>query len=119
MKSGWKKPGLLAIEIKNASGSVHNFTLKDPRGNVLKNRDISPGGTVIVNVELPDPGVYKFYCNKHFHTDPGDEGTYRRRAPDLEIAVLAARVEGLDLSPSTCTPCVLTFLKLGRIVLSG
>ena len=37
-----EKPGLLAIEIKNASGSAHNFTLKDPRGNVLKNRDINP-----------------------------------------------------------------------------
>jgi plastocyanin len=69
-----EKPGLLAIEIKNASASVHNFTLKDPRGNVLKNRDISSGGTVIVNIELPDPGVYEFYCNKHFHTTLGMKG---------------------------------------------
>jgi plastocyanin len=69
-----EKTGLLAIEIKNGSASVHNFTLKDPRGKVLKNRDISPGGSVIVNVELPDPGVYKFYCDKHFHSTLGMKG---------------------------------------------
>jgi plastocyanin len=69
-----EKTGLLAIEMKNVSGSVHNFTLKNPRGNVLKNRDISPGGTVIVNVELPDPGVYEFYCGKHFHSTLGMKG---------------------------------------------
>jgi plastocyanin len=69
-----EKPGLLAIEMKNVSGSVQNFTLKDPRGNVLKNRDISPGGAVIVNVELHDPGVYQFYCNKYFHSAMGMKG---------------------------------------------
>ncbi|MGA2226897.1 MAG: cupredoxin domain-containing protein [Syntrophobacteraceae bacterium] len=69
-----EKTGLLAIEIKNGSGSVHNFTLKDPRGKVLKNKDISPGGSVILNVELPDPGVYKFYCGKHFHSTLGMNG---------------------------------------------
>ena len=69
-----EKTGLLAIEIKNAAGSVHNFTLKDPRGKVLKNRDISPGGSVILNVELPDPGVYEFYCDKHFHSTLGMKG---------------------------------------------
>ena len=69
-----EKPGLLAIEIKNASGSEQNFTLKDPHGNVLTNKNISSGGTVIVNVELPGPAVYEFYCNKTFHSTLGMKG---------------------------------------------
>ena len=69
-----EKPGLLAIEIKNVSGSEHNFTLKDPRGNVLMSKNISSGGSVIVNVELPAPAVYKFYCNKTLHSTFGMQG---------------------------------------------
>jgi len=69
-----EKPGLLAVEIRNVSGSQHNFTLKDPRGKVLKTVDIRPAGSVIINVELSDPGVYRFYCNKTFHTFLGMKG---------------------------------------------
>ncbi len=69
-----KKPGLLAIEVRNVSHSAHNFTLKDLRGKILKNVDPHPGGSVIVNVELPEPGVYKFYCNKTFHSALGMHG---------------------------------------------
>ncbi|MGA2401872.1 MAG: cupredoxin domain-containing protein [Syntrophobacteraceae bacterium] len=68
------KPGLLAVEIKNVSGSEHNFTLKDPRGKILKSIDIRPRGSVIINVELPDPGVYEFYCRKTFHASYGMKG---------------------------------------------
>jgi plastocyanin len=69
-----EKPGLLAIELKNVSGSKHNFTLKDPRRKILKSADIQPGGSIIVNVELPEPGAYKFHCNKTFHTTLGMSG---------------------------------------------
>jgi plastocyanin len=68
------KPGLLAIEVRNVSGSEHNFTLKDTRGKVLKSMDIRPAGSIIINVELPDPGVYRFYCNKSFHASLGMKG---------------------------------------------
>ncbi|MGO9019454.1 MAG: cupredoxin domain-containing protein [Syntrophobacteraceae bacterium] len=69
-----QKPGLVAIEVKNVSHSVHNFTLKDLRGKILKSVDPHPGGSVIFNVELPEPGVYKFYCNKTFHSTLGMRG---------------------------------------------
>ncbi|SPF33778.1 exported hypothetical protein [Syntrophobacter sp. SbD1] len=69
-----EKPGLLAIEIKNVSGTKHNFTLKDLRGKILKATDLQPGGSVIVNVELPEPGVYNFFCNKTFHSTLGMNG---------------------------------------------
>ena len=67
-------PGLLAVELRNISGSQQNFTLKDPRGKVLKSVDIHPSTSVIMNLELPDQGVYKFYCNKTFHATLGMKG---------------------------------------------
>jgi plastocyanin len=36
--------------------------------------DIRPAGSIIINVELPDPGVYRFYCNKSFHASLGMKG---------------------------------------------
>ena len=69
-----EKPGLLAIEVKNVSGSEQNFTLKDLRGKILKSVELHPGGSVIVNVELPEPGVYTFYCDKTFHSTLGMHG---------------------------------------------
>lgn len=68
------KPGLLAIEIKNVSGSAHNFTLEDLHGKILKNVDLKPKGSMIVNVELTEPGVYKFHCNKLLHSSMGMNG---------------------------------------------
>jgi plastocyanin len=69
-----EKTGLLAVEIRNVSGSQQNFTLKDPRGKTLKTVDIRPAGSVIVNIELPDPGGYRFSCNKGFHSLLGMKG---------------------------------------------
>ena len=69
-----EKPGMLAIEVKNASGSEHNFTIKDLGGNILKSVDLRPGGSDIVDVQLPAPGVYKFYCDKTFHSTLGMNG---------------------------------------------
>jgi plastocyanin len=69
-----EKPGLLAIEIKNVSRSEHNFTLKDPGGKKLKSVVLHRGVSVIVNVELPQPGVYDFYCDKTFHSTLGMNG---------------------------------------------
>lgn len=69
-----EKPGLLAVEVKNVSGSEHNLTLKDPRGKILKTVDLHPRLSVIFNVELLEPGVYKFYCDKSFHSSYGMKG---------------------------------------------
>jgi plastocyanin len=67
------KPGTLALEIKNVSGTEHNFTLKDSQGKILKNLNIRPKETAISNVDL-GPGTYEFYCDKRFHTTLGMKG---------------------------------------------
>jgi plastocyanin len=68
------KPGLLAVQIHNVSGSVRNFTLEDPRGKVLRSVDVDPAGSMIMNVELPRPGVYGFYARKTLHAPLGMKG---------------------------------------------
>jgi plastocyanin len=68
------KPGLLAIEIRNVSGSEHNLTVKDARGKVVKDVNIRPHGTVITNIDFSESGTYDFFCNKMFHTTLGMKG---------------------------------------------
>ena len=69
-----EKPGPLTIQIKNVSGSGHNFTLSDPSGRTLKSVDLKPGQTVNADVQLSAPGVYKFHCDKAFHSSFGMTG---------------------------------------------
>lgn len=68
------KPGPLAIQIRNVSGSRHNFTLKDPKGKTLTSVDLPPRQNVKATVELFEPGVYPFYCDKTFHSALGMNG---------------------------------------------
>ena len=68
------KPGMLAIQIRNISGLAHNFTLKDPRGKILTSVDLVPGDNIKASVELSEPGVYPFYCDKTFHSTFGMNG---------------------------------------------
>jgi len=66
-------PGILALEIRNVSGSEHNFTLVNSRGEIVKNLNIRPKETAISNVDL-EPGTYRFYCDKRFHASLGMKG---------------------------------------------
>jgi plastocyanin len=67
------KPGTLVLEIKNVSGSEHNFTLKNSRGEILKSLNIRAKATAISNVDL-EPGTYQFNCDKKFHAKLGMKG---------------------------------------------
>ncbi|MCE5335765.1 MAG: hypothetical protein LLG06_14375 [Desulfobacteraceae bacterium] len=69
-----EKPGLLAVEIANRSGSSNNFTLKDPGGKVIKSVDVPAHGTVISNIELEHAGTYTFYSNKMLRASLGAKG---------------------------------------------
>lgn len=68
------KKGTLKLNVKNTSSATHNITIKNPRGEVIKSVDIPVGETVPVTVDLPEAGVYEFYCNKPFHAAMGMKG---------------------------------------------
>ena len=61
------KPGQkLTIELKNASGTEHNFTQGSTR------KDVEGGQTVTVQVTFPASGVISFFCE--YHRDMGMAG---------------------------------------------
>ena len=64
----------LTFNIKNISGTLHNFTLKDPNGVIIQNIDIPPEQSVQVKIAFPQSGSYTFYCNKTGHTGLGMKG---------------------------------------------
>jgi plastocyanin len=69
----------LVLRIQNASGSVHNFTITDPGGRVLRSVDLEPRQAQQVEVALRDPGVYPFYCAKTLHPSLGMKGRIEAR----------------------------------------
>lgn len=68
-------PGeVLTVQIENVSGTDHNFTLKDPAGKILHEIELPEKSTREVRIELPEEGIYPFYCDKPFHSTLGMEG---------------------------------------------
>lgn len=66
---------ILIINIENVSSTDHNFSLKDPRGNVMVSVDVPGKETVEVKVTLKEPGTYDFFCHKPLHPTLGMKGT--------------------------------------------
>ncbi len=64
----------ITLRITNVSGSAHDFTLKNPQGQVIKKVDLPANRTVEFRVSLPDVGEYDFYCDKPFHSSFGMRG---------------------------------------------
>ncbi len=64
----------LTFHIQNVSGTTHNFTLKSPDGKTMQSADIPAKQTVEVRVTFPQPGTYKFDCNKPGHSGLGMKG---------------------------------------------
>lgn len=64
----------LSLEIRNTASGAHNFTLKDPKGQILKSYDLPPNQKITVRVSLREPGVYEFFCDKPFHSTMGMKG---------------------------------------------
>ena len=65
---------VILLKIENTSGSSHNFTIKDPQGNVLQSTVLPAGKTTDVEIMLPKKGMYDFYCDKPFHSAFGMKG---------------------------------------------
>jgi plastocyanin len=62
------------LDITNVSDSEHNFTITDPRKQILQSIELPPHKTTSVTVSLPEKGTYDFYCNKPFHPTMGMKG---------------------------------------------
>jgi uncharacterized cupredoxin-like copper-binding protein len=70
-------PGTLPLHIKNVSSMEHNFTLKNPEGEIIKSVNLPEGETVTVEIDLPRPGTYPFYCDRPFHASLGMKGVVK------------------------------------------
>lgn len=69
------------LELTNTDGiTPHNFTLKDAAATLDLDIDVAAGKTQVVELIVPVPGTYTFYCDKKLlfmksHRDHGMEGT--------------------------------------------
>jgi plastocyanin len=68
------EPGRLLLRINNVSSAEHNFTLKNPEGEIIKSVNLPEAKTVTTEIDLPRSGTYPFYCDKPFHSSLGMKG---------------------------------------------
>lgn len=68
------KPGPVTLAVENISDYEHNFTIKNPKGQVLKSVDLPPKKKTTVTFDLPEPGKYEFYCDIDGHARLGMKG---------------------------------------------
>ena len=64
----------VVIKIANISDAGHDFTIKDPQGQIVQSVDLPSKKTVEVRVTLSEPGEYSFYCDKPLHSSFGMKG---------------------------------------------
>ncbi len=64
----------VVFTIRNISDIDHNFTIKDPGGEVLNSVNLRAGKTEHVTISFSRAGVYNFYCTLPLHTELGMKG---------------------------------------------
>ncbi|MDA8157497.1 MAG: cupredoxin domain-containing protein [Actinomycetota bacterium] len=64
----------VTFRIENTSDTLHDFTLKDPGGKIIRDVDLPAGKTVVVPVAFEKTGIYTFYCDRPFHKQLGMKG---------------------------------------------
>ncbi len=62
------------FRLTNTADTLHNFTLIDPRKNVILKKDLIPNESITFTIEPLSPGNYLFYCNRFLHRHKGMEG---------------------------------------------
>ncbi len=65
---------IVVLTIRNISDIDHNFTIKDPGGEVLKSVYLHAGKTEHITISFPRNGTYAFYCALPLHTEMGMKG---------------------------------------------
>ena len=64
----------ITINITNISDAGHDFTIKDPQGQIIKRMDLPSKQSVKITIKLSEAGEYDFYCDKPFHSSFGMKG---------------------------------------------
>ena len=67
--------GGIVIQVENVSDTEHNLTVKDINGGKMESVDLPPNTTKVLEIDLTEPGIYEFYCDKTFHKTMGMKGT--------------------------------------------
>ena len=62
------------LRLTNTADTLHNFTLIDPRKDVILKKDLIPNESITFTVEPLSPGDYLFYCNRFLHRHRDMEG---------------------------------------------
>ena len=68
------EPGTVSFEVTNGGGVTHNLEVEGPKGEEELQRDLGPGESGTLTVDLSKPGNYEFYCPIGDHRDRGMEG---------------------------------------------
>jgi plastocyanin len=64
----------LEFRIENVSGKDHNFTIKNPKGEILRSVALLAHQTVTLTLAPPADGTYHFYCDVDLHSTLGMKG---------------------------------------------
>jgi uncharacterized cupredoxin-like copper-binding protein len=66
--------GTVSFRVTNDGGVDHNLEVEGPEGEAELERDVAPGESGTLTVDLSTPGGYEFYCPVGDHRDRGMEG---------------------------------------------
>jgi len=65
---------VLLFKIQSLSDISHNFTINGSEGEIIKDVALPANEMTEVRVKFMNPGTYRFYCNKPFHSTLGMKG---------------------------------------------
>jgi uncharacterized cupredoxin-like copper-binding protein len=68
------KAGQVTFKVTNDGQITHSLEVEGPAGDEELSKDLAPGGSGTVSVDLSQPGKYEFYCPIDGHRAQGMEG---------------------------------------------
>ncbi len=68
------KAGTVSFDVSNDGQVVHNLEVEGPNGDQDLDQDLQPGDSGTLEVDLSEPGSYRWYCPIDSHADQGMEG---------------------------------------------
>ena len=68
------KAGTVSFNVSNDGQVVHNLEVEAPSGDQELDQDLQPGDTGTLEVDLSEPGTYRWYCPIDSHAAQGMEG---------------------------------------------